>query len=52
MFDFFCMCLLAMFIFPLILGLAFGLVVSSWDLFAVSVAGVIACWVLLMLRRD
>lgn len=52
MIDFMLMCTLVMFLFTLILGLTFGLVVSSWDLFCVSVAGVLTCWVLLCLRRD
>ncbi len=52
MFDFFCMCMLVMFLFTLILGFFFGLVVSSWDLFAVSVAGVLTCWAFLCIRRD
>lgn len=52
MIDFMLMCTLVMFLFTLILGLTFGLVVSSWDLFAVSVAGVLTCWALLCLRRD
>lgn len=51
MFDFLCICALVMFLFTLVLGLAFGLVVSSWDLFAVSVAGILACWILFCLRR-
>ncbi len=52
MIDFLFMCTLVMFLFTLILGLTFGLVVSSWDLFAVSVAGVLTCWVFLCIRRD
>ncbi len=52
MLDFMVMCLLVMFLFLLILGFSFGLVVSSWDLFVVAAAGILTMWVILCLRRD
>ena len=50
--EFMLMCSLVMFLFTMILGLVFGLVTSSWDLFGVSLAGVLTCWAFLCLRRD
>ena len=52
MIDFFLTCMLVMFLFTMIMGLISGLVTSSWNLFGVSLAGVLTCWAFLCLRRD
>lgn len=52
MIDLLCMCTLVMFLVTMIVGIILWLVFSSWDLFAVSVAGMVVCWLLLCVGRD